>query len=754
MANTVYMRRPGKEGGVSASLFPDTGVFYNFTSNGFPFESDKAYSPFGVYTLLEHGGDFAAAAKALADEGYGDTPHTPAPPRPRTTRGKGDADGTAATDGDRPHVQTNNRQLRDIVTDITAAIVAHNDPPRLFLRSGRLVEVRNDGQGFLSIVDMDSYSLRNVANSSADFVSVSGEGDDVKVRHTKPPMDAMTSILAHPESVVGLPPLGGVVMSPVLSAGGVLETGQGYLRSAQLYCQPPEGQLALALPEPTREAVDQALGDLFGFLLDGFPFVDDASRAHTLAAILLPFLRPYIQGPTPLHLINASTPATGKSLLAEVIGTFSAPGNIVPTPAPSSEDEWRKKITAALRGGPPFFWIDNLEGKVQSESLCVALTGTQWSDRQLGASTELRLPIFCTWLATANNARLHKDVVSRSVLIYLDAGMEHPEERRDFKVKNPVAEVRQNRARWLDAVFVLIRHWLDQGAPTTTGKGTSRFPAWSSTLGGLLECLGVPGFLGNVTELAQGADPEHEAWRAFVEAWGHRYGTQPVKASHELYDLAFGAADYDGKPTTEGILTEYLDAENRPKRTARLGIALKSRRGRVYGAWKLMSQPGKTTTHFLERVAATTDSAAGVAGVSPPASQAPEPPAWEELDLEAKQQRLLDEWVVPPELPQPPQEGQESAKKPLPTGDGWTNSDGTSPGEIRQGRVTLWLAPLPGGTSLYLLCCIHCLGCSRASGGRRSGGPEAGKSTCRSAPRGDSPRCPTGVAPFLTAPPR
>ena len=64
-----YWRRPGRTDGWSASL--RDGVFYVFSSNAAPFEPDRAYTPFTVYTLLEHAGDFAAAAAALRAEGYG-----------------------------------------------------------------------------------------------------------------------------------------------------------------------------------------------------------------------------------------------------------------------------------------------------------------------------------------------------------------------------------------------------------------------------------------------------------------------------------------------------------------------------------------------------------------------------------------------------------------------------------------------------------------------------------------------------------
>ncbi|MCX5674879.1 MAG: hypothetical protein NTX87_07710, partial [Planctomycetota bacterium] len=64
-----YWRRPGKTAGTSATL--KDRVFYVFSSNAAPFEPQKAYAPFTVYALLEHGGDFPKAAAALRAEGFG-----------------------------------------------------------------------------------------------------------------------------------------------------------------------------------------------------------------------------------------------------------------------------------------------------------------------------------------------------------------------------------------------------------------------------------------------------------------------------------------------------------------------------------------------------------------------------------------------------------------------------------------------------------------------------------------------------------
>ncbi|MCA9055449.1 MAG: AAA family ATPase, partial [Planctomycetaceae bacterium] len=65
-----YWRRPGKTEGWSATL--KDRVLYVFSSNAAPFEPGRAYSPFGVYALLEHSGDFGAAARGLRQLGYGE----------------------------------------------------------------------------------------------------------------------------------------------------------------------------------------------------------------------------------------------------------------------------------------------------------------------------------------------------------------------------------------------------------------------------------------------------------------------------------------------------------------------------------------------------------------------------------------------------------------------------------------------------------------------------------------------------------
>lgn len=68
-----YYTRPGKKQGLSASWNRNqSGHFYCFSSNAHPFNPSESYLPFAVYALLEHGGDYSAAARKLREDGYGE----------------------------------------------------------------------------------------------------------------------------------------------------------------------------------------------------------------------------------------------------------------------------------------------------------------------------------------------------------------------------------------------------------------------------------------------------------------------------------------------------------------------------------------------------------------------------------------------------------------------------------------------------------------------------------------------------------
>ena len=67
----TYFLRPGGTSEQSGNYHKELNLFTVFSVNT-PFQVQKGYKPAAVYTILEHNGDFKAAARALLDQGYGE----------------------------------------------------------------------------------------------------------------------------------------------------------------------------------------------------------------------------------------------------------------------------------------------------------------------------------------------------------------------------------------------------------------------------------------------------------------------------------------------------------------------------------------------------------------------------------------------------------------------------------------------------------------------------------------------------------
>ena len=476
-----------------------------------------------------------------------------------------------------PIIETNNRQQREISDDLLKAVKAANDPPLLFVRAGQLTRIGMDENGRPKTETVDEDVLAHVATRAANFVSTSEKRGTVAV---KPPSHALCDLI-HAPNWPGLPPLAGIVTSPVIAPNGELVTTPGYMADARLYYH--ESQTFI-LPDttPTPATVTNAVSLLLDVLLGDFPFTDQSSRANALALLLLPFVRPYIDGPTPLHLIDAPAAGTGKTLLGRIIASVFLPGGPPLSSAPtnrsgSDDEEWRKKLASALRGGGPFCFIDNISGTLASPTLDAILTAREWTDRELGRMSMVTMPVLCTFIGTANNVTVGGDTDRRTVWIRIDSKVERPEDRGGFKIADIEEFVREERPRLLAAVLTLLRAWIDAKRPKWTGSPVGSFERWSSAIGGILDVAGVSGFLGNREEMHNRLDPEREKWTTFFHAWHDVHCSEKVGVA-DVAALAWGL--------------DLIENVDRPGKTV-LGNLLRSKVDRVFNGLRLESRGTK-----------------------------------------------------------------------------------------------------------------------------------------------------------------
>jgi putative DNA primase/helicase len=470
-----------------------------------------------------------------------------------------------------PPIVITDKQLREITEDALHAIHAANDPPRLFERGGVLTQLHvKDSVPTLEALSREA--LRGHLARVADWKRKVGK---VSVA-CYPPMPVVADVQAL-SSWRDIPPLKEVIEAPIFAADGSLVTDIGYHAGSKLYFA---GETGLVIPSvsmsPSNADIKEAVGRLDELFAD-FPFKDDSSRAHAFALTLLPFARELVDGLTPLHLIDAPAAGTGKGLLAEVVSIPAmGRGPDVMTEG-RDEDEWRKRITAALVKGARFLLIDNLRRRLDSGQLAGALTATPaWTDRLLGHSLTVTIPVRCVWVATGNNVSMSNEMSRRTVWIRLDAKKEAPWTRSASSFRHPLPGwARENRGQLIHACLTIIQGWLAAGRPKAD-KSLGRFESWAEVIGGILAFAGVKGFLSNANELYSRTDDETRPWREFVQCWWEAHGNKVVGAE-QLYDLA----------TAQNLLTQVLgDNGDRSQRT-RLGIALGKMRDRVFGDFRI-----------------------------------------------------------------------------------------------------------------------------------------------------------------------
>ncbi len=444
-------------------------------------------------------------------------------------------------------------------------LLAANRSPWMF-RLGMLPSwVVPDDDGRPTAVTVREERLRYMLARIADWRKLSAKEELIPV---PPPLTVVKSMLATPDPA--LPILAGIVTAPVFGQGGTLLTDPGYHPDARLLYQPPPGFSVEPLPSHPDDAQIAAARDLLlDDLLGDFPFIGDAERAHALALLLLGFVRAMVDGPTPLHMIEKPTPGTGATLMVDVIATVLTGAGAPVMTEGRDEDEWRKRLTAKLRQLPTLLLIDNLRNELDSSALAAALTAPIWEDRVLGGSDMVRLPIRCVWVATGNNPTFSNEIARRLLRIRLDAHVDQPWRRGAFRHPDLMGWVRANRGKLVTACLTLCQAWIAVGRPRGS-RGLGGFENWAQTLGGILDVVGISGFLGNIDEMMEAGDTEGAAWRGFVIAWWERFGTVAVGVA-ELFDLAVRA----DPPLNIG------DGTERAQRT-RFGAALRRLRDRVF----------------------------------------------------------------------------------------------------------------------------------------------------------------------------
>ena len=559
----------------------DADRLYVFTTSS-EFAAEVPYSKFGAYALLHHGGDHKAAAAALRRQGYGSEPERRrlASARPVETWSDGSAaldpafepeEGTEAERHlravpDRPHLDITNEA--DAIEGILA-LMAAGRLPDLYKRAGGPCWVYRDDNGDPVVQQLGTDNLRAYLAEHVTTYVVKKDAEGVlnEERELLMPKSCGT-ILGRKDW--DLPVLRGVVTSPVIRPDGSLLVDPGYDQVTGLYLEPRVPVRRLQ-PTVTTESLERAKDIVLGQVLADFPWVADSDRAHYLAGLLTPILRPYFHGPTPALVITATSPGSGKSLLKD---TFAYCYGAADTAWPENDTELRKSITTQLyTTGQPVVSFDNLPNGhvIKSHVLSALLTHETWGDRILGATGKVTMRNDRLWILNGNSLRTSADNGRRVVWVRLDPNVPDPDQRDGFTIGDLRPWLRSHASTLVAALVTLVRAWLAAGAPLVRiRKGD--YSEWASMVAGLLDYLGVGGFNADA-DAARDQDDELTEWRDFLEMWHEQIGTEPVQVGAVIKSLPEHVPKlHDGETPS----------------TKQLGHWLKAREGRYFGTHKVV----------------------------------------------------------------------------------------------------------------------------------------------------------------------
>jgi hypothetical protein len=422
-------------------------------------------------------------------------------------------------------IVTTNRPTVAIVEEAWSAIEERNaDTPELFRMGTAITRISDDGQNRAIIEALQKDGFAYELERCASWLR---EGRSGPV-HCPVPDFVIRDMLKTRPGEMRVPMLSTISRVPVFCEDGTLHVEPGYDARSQAYYLP---EVSVAVPDDVTLADVEAAVRLFrDDLLVDFPFEDEASFAHSLSWALMPFVRAFVRRPMPLHFINKSTHGSGGGLLTEVLSLPYLGHAPEVVQAQVSDDELRKKITAKFRNGSDFVNLDNVEW-LDSAVLAMALTAEYWSDRLLGYSEEVKFPNNKIWVGSGNNVGMSGEIARRTLLISIDPDDPEPFLRGGFKHANLSGWARDNRARLVGALLVIVKWWIKQGMPLAE-KRIGSFERFCEVMGGILECAGVSGFLANVGT-GEGMSQAERARKRLIGLWLDYNLKNPEKAVWE-----------------------------------------------------------------------------------------------------------------------------------------------------------------------------------------------------------------------------
>lgn len=482
----------------------------------------------------------------------------------------------------------------------------NNESPTIFVdATGKHVRLskRGDQAHLEPIEGRDKWS-----SVLSDFMTFKCAATERAPEREVKPFDDVVGYLTGAKCV-DVPTLKRIVNVPMFDGEGVLRTEEGYSASGETWLHPTNEYRVV--PDVLTENDVSEARYWFGEAFIDFPFSDAfegndpypvkggdkdedghplspperglSSRTHAAAMCLTPFVRSMLKdGKAPAFFIDKSEPGSGAGYLADVAGYMLYAAGMPPKDLPRSEEEVSKVILASIMRGKPTLFLDNINHDVDSASLAALLTASSIEGRILGTSNYIDVAVETVVMLAANNGKLTDELMRRVIPIRLDHALPDPSASRPADYYKYVHHdfLRQHRADLVWSAHVLVKWWLQNGAPPPShGRNLASFSDWSRVVGGVLERAGIDGFLGSLKAFNAARKEDGETEVAFLSRVLARY---PVGAEWNSSDAYTCALPPMGGDRPDPSLMLGLKGRDEGEWTTALSYKLRKWCGKTY----------------------------------------------------------------------------------------------------------------------------------------------------------------------------
>jgi hypothetical protein len=282
-----------------------------------------------------------------------------------------------------------------------------------------------------------------------------------------------------------------------------------------------------------------------------------------------------------MFAFRATAPGSGKSLLADIVALITTGRPAARMSPPRDSEESRKRILAIALEGSPIVLIDNVEGSIGSETMAAALTSESWTDRVLGISKNVTVPLRAVWICTGNNVGFRGDLGRRVLVSDLDPGVENPEDRTGFMFEDLKDHVLRNRARYAHAALSILRGYVAAGRPRHGKPEKGSYELWDRLIRGAVVWAAKEDPIATTERVRREADLDVQALRQALFAWHAVFGSAPTTTA-----MAAEKARTDDD-LRAGLLAMGGGDGDRID-TRKLGGAISKRAGRVVGGLRFI----------------------------------------------------------------------------------------------------------------------------------------------------------------------